>query len=174
MFHIMMIAMRNKENMCTLFKMDDRADTAITHMIFFIAAIIIALGVVAVLTVNVQSITSSTSVSSKVMAEQIRTDITVISDPEMIPYNSNTKHYTFYAKNTGKTELAPDYINVLLDGIFVSPNDMTLELTDQDVIWRPGDLLVINVSVTEPLDAGDHRIHVAVENGKSDTMSFKT
>lgn len=170
----MMIAMRNKENMCTSLKFDDRADTAITHMIFFIAAIIIALGVVTVLTVNVQSLTSSTSISSKIMAEQIRTDITVISDPEMIPYDNNTNHYTFYAKNTGKTELAPEYINVLLDGIFVPPNDVTLELTDQDVIWRPGDLLVINVSVTGPLNTGDHRIHVAAENGKSDTMSFKT
>jgi flagellar protein FlaG len=50
-----------------------------------------------------------------------------------------------------------------------------MDLPDGDVIWRPGDVLIINV-ITDPspLNEGDHRILVAAENGKSGGMSFIT
>ena len=50
----------------SIFK-DEQAETAITHMIFFIAAVVLAMGVVSVLSVNVQSISGATSASSKVI-----------------------------------------------------------------------------------------------------------
>jgi len=153
---------------------EERAETAITHMIFFIAAIIIAMGVVAILSANVQSITGATSSSSKVLSEQLKTDITVISDPEVIPYNASTG-YTFYAKNTGKSELAPGYVDVIVDGTLIAPANVTLSVQDGDTVWRPGDVLVIEVITDpDPLASGDHRIRVVAENGKSGSMSFKT
>jgi flagellar protein FlaG len=55
-----------------------KAETAITHMIFFIVAIILAMGVITVLSADVQSIVSSSSVNSKLIAQQMRTDITIV------------------------------------------------------------------------------------------------
>lgn len=154
---------------------DSRAETAITHMIFFIAAIILAMSVVALISSNVQAMLSSSGASSKLLSEQLRTDITIVNDPEIIPYNSGTKKYTFYAKNTGKTELVPEYVTVVVDGILIEPADVDVSLTDGDVVWRPGEILTLDVTaIPSPLESGDHRVLVAAENGKSGSMSFKT
>lgn len=155
----------------SIFK-DEQAETAITHMIFFIAAVVLAMGVVSVLSVNVQSISGATSASSKVISDQLRTDITVINDPDTVPYR-NSEYYTFYAKNTGKSELNIDYVNLILDGILIPPENVTAVVLDGDVMWRPGDVLAINVTTSE-LSSGDHSVRVISENGKSDSMSFKT
>ncbi|MBN2111250.1 MAG: flagellin, partial [Methanosarcinaceae archaeon] len=147
----------------------------VTHMIFFIAAIILAMGVVTVLSADIQSMVYSSSVSSKLLSEQMRTDITIVNDPYVIPYDAAGNHYTFYAKNTGKTELVPEFITVLVDGALIEPAEMDIDLPDGDVVWRPGDVLVINVTTTpDPLDPGDHRILVAAENGRSGGMNFIT
>ncbi|WP_292463365.1 flagellar protein G [Methanolobus sp.] len=152
-----------------------RAETAITHMIFFIVAIILAMGVITVLSSDVQSIVSSSSVNSKLVAQQMRTDITIVNDPLMVPYDTSGNSYTFYAKNTGRTELTPEFITVLVDGIMVASTNLETELIDGDVVWRPGDVLVLRVIPSpSPLDPGDHRILVVAENGKSGSMSFKT
>ncbi|NOQ48568.1 MAG: flagellar protein G [Methanococcoides sp.] len=166
------MSFKKKLHICT-FADDRRADTAITHMIFFITAILIAMTVVAIMTSNVQSLTSSSASSSKVLSEQLKTDITIISDPELIPYDNTTKEYTFYAKNTGRTELDTEYIDIFVDGLYVYPDELDISLFDQDVLWRPGYLLMINVTVTEPLSNGDHRLLIAAENGKSDSMDFR-
>ncbi|WP_340819099.1 flagellar protein G [Methanolobus sp. WCC4] len=154
---------------------DSGAETAITHMIFFIAAIILAISAVALITADVQSLVSSSGASSRLLSEQMRTDITIINDPETIPFDNSTQKYTFYAKNTGKTELVPDYVTVLVDGILIDPSDVDLSLDDGDIMWRPGYVLTMNVTTTpSPLGSGDHRIQVAAENGKSGAMSFET
>ncbi|NPE31869.1 flagellar protein G, partial [Methanococcoides sp. SA1] len=118
-------------------------------------------------------LTSATVSNGKVLSEQLKTDITIISDPELIPYDNTTEQYTFYAKNTGKTELDSEYLDVLIDGLYVYPDELDISLFDQDVLWRPGDLLMINVTVTEPLSDGDHRLLIAAENGRSDSMDFR-
>ena len=151
---------------------DEQAETAITHMIFFIVAIVLAMGVVSVLSVNIQSISGATSASSKVISDQLRTDITVINDPDMVPYR-NGEYYTFYAKNTGKSELNIDYVNLILDGVLILPENLTISVLDGDVMWRPGDVLAINVT-TSQLSSGDYSVRVVTENGKSDSMRFKT
>lgn len=151
------------------------AETAVTHMIFFIAAIILAISVVALISADVQTMISSSGASSKLLSEQMRTDITVVNDPEIVPFDSDTSKYTFYAKNTGKSELAPDYVTVIVDGILIEPDNIDISLMDGDVVWRPGDILTLNVTtIPSPLESGDHRILVAAENGKSGSMSFKT
>ena len=76
------------------------AGTSATQMIFFITSVIIALGVVGALFLNVQSISTAATMGSKTFSQQLKTDITIINDPEKIPY-ADTNNYTFYVKNTG-------------------------------------------------------------------------
>ena len=153
----------------TIFK-DERAETAITHMIFFIAAVILAMGVVSVLSTNVQSISGATTVGSKVMSDQLRTDITIINDPNEVPYINN-ENYTFYVKNTGRSELNIDFVNVILDGILIQSNNQDVAVLDGGAVWRSGDVLGVNVT-TSQLSSGDHSVRVVSENGKSDSMNF--
>src|SRR3972149_5513376 len=92
----------------------------ITQLIFFIAAIVIAVGVIGVVTVNVQSISASYGMNSKTLADQLKTDITIINDPGAIPKTQvGTQYrYHFYVKNTGKSTLDPTSVNLFINGSY--------------------------------------------------------
>ena len=158
---------------------DESAETAMTHLIFFIAAVIIAMGVVAVVSVNVQNITGATSAGSQTLADQLRTDITIVSDPERILYKTDgDEHmYTFYVKNTGKSSLVAEYVTVILNGALIYPEYLEFEVTGREPgtgTWIPGDVLAVTVIRNEALETDrDHRIRISSENGKSDVMNFK-
>ncbi|MDL5502894.1 MAG: flagellar protein G, partial [Candidatus Methanoperedens sp.] len=93
-------------------------------MVFFITSVIIALSVVGAIFLNIQSISSAAIIGSKTFAEQLKTDITIINDPELIPYNSSSGIYSFYVKNTGKEELGIQYITVIIDGNIVIDSNL--------------------------------------------------
>lgn len=148
------------------------AGASATQMVFFIASVTIALSVVGALFINVQSLSSAVIIGSKTLTEQLKTDITVINDPEIIP-NSSGIYYIFYVKNTGVQELDTKYINVLIDGNIISDNDINKTILEEDgQIWLTGDVLQINTTVT--LAAGNHNLRVITSNGIEDTFSFRT
>jgi len=145
------------------------AGASATQMVFFITSIIIALSVVGAIFLNIQSISSAAIVGSKTFAEQLKTDITIISDPEMIPYSNY--NYTFYVKNTGKENLGIQYITVIIDGTIVADSNLNKTILGNDPMWLSGDVLQINA--TTSLSASSHNIRVITNNGIEDTFSFR-
>lgn len=145
------------------------AGASATQMIFFIASVIIALGVVGALFLNIQSISTSAAMGSKTISEQLRTDITVINDPAIVPKSGNT--YTFYVKNTGKEDLSTRYITVIVDGSLVPDGSLNKTILN-DAVWIPGDVLEINATVS--IAPGSHSLRVITENGIEDTFEFRT
>jgi len=145
------------------------AGTSATQMIFFITSVIIALGVVGALFLNVQSISAAATVGSKTFSQQLRTDITVINDPEKIPYD--TGNYTFYVKNTGKEDLSTQYITIIIDGSLVPDGNLNKTILNGDAMWIPGDVLQINATVN--IDPGSHSMRVITENGVEDSFEFR-
>jgi flagellar protein FlaG len=145
------------------------AGTSATQMVFFISSVIIALSVVGAIFMNVQSLSSAVIVGSKTLSEQLKTDITVINDPEIIPNSSRLIH-TFYVKNTGIQELDTNYITLIIDGTMVTNLNKTIQEGGQT--WLTGDVLMINATV--PLAAGNHNLRVITANGIEDTFPFRT
>jgi flagellar protein FlaG len=146
------------------------AGTSATQMIFFITSVIIAMGVVGALFLNIQSISTAATMGSKTFSGQLRTDITVINDPEIIP-NSSGAIYTFYVKNTGKEDLSTQYITVLIDGSLVPDGNLNKTILNGDAVWMPGDVLQINATVS--IDPGSHSLRVITENGIEDSFEFR-
>src|SRR5659263_82896 len=147
------------------------AGASATQMVFFIASVMIALSVVGALFMNVQSLSSSVVIGSKTLSEQLKTDITVINDPEIIPNSSGI--YTFYVKNTGLQDLGINYITVIIDGTIISDNDLNKTILEEGgQTWLTGDVLQINTTVT--LAARDHKLRVITGNGIEDTFLFRT
>lgn len=147
------------------------AGTSATQLIFFITSVIIALGVVGALFLNVQSISTAATMGSKTFSQQLKTDITVINDPEKIPYDADASNYTFYVKNTGKEDLFPQYITVLIDGSHVQDGNLNKTILNGDAVWMPGDVLQINATVS--IDIGSHSLRVITENGVEDSFEFR-
>ncbi len=141
----------------------------ITQLIFFIGAVVIAVGVIGVVTSNVQSITASYGMSSRTLADQLKTDITIINDPAWIPNSSCT--YSFYVKNTGKSTLDNSSVNLFVDGRFVNVTK-NMTVMDGGSIWYP--TYVLRLNSTGCLTAGDHSVRVVTGNGVFDTMPFRT
>ena len=145
------------------------AGTSATQLIFFISSVIIAMGVVGALFMNVQSITTAATLGSKTLTEQLKTDITVINDPEIIPNSSGI--YTFYVKNTGTEGLGIEYITVIIDGNIIPDNDLNKTIIGSGSMWLTGDVLKINATVS--LDSGSHNFRIITTNGIEDSFSFR-
>jgi flagellar protein FlaG len=145
------------------------ADTSSTHLIFFIAAMVIASGVVAVIYSNVNSFAGASMESASTVSKQLKTDITVINDPSNIPKTG--ANYTFYVKNTGRSNLAPEHVTVIINGEMISDDNVTKTVINGTTIWRPADVLQLNVNYAS-MPSGDNRIKVISENGIGDTMEF--
>lgn len=145
------------------------AGTSATHIIFFIVSVVISLGVAGALFMNVQSISNAATMGSKTLSEQLKTDITVINDPDTIPSSGGV--YTFYVKNTGKIALSTAYITLLIDGTVVPDNSLSKTILEGGTVWQTGDVLKINATVT--IASGSHKIIVMAENGVEDEFEFR-
>ncbi len=146
------------------------AGEAITQLIFFIGAVIIAVGVIGVVTTNVHSITASYGMSSKTLADQLKTDITIINDPAAIPYAGT--NYSFFVKNTGKNTLDNSSVNMFIDGNYVNVTGK-MTIMDGGSLWYPTYVLRLNYTKATPLSSGDHTVRVVAGNGVFDTMPFR-
>jgi len=145
------------------------ADTSATHMIFFITAVMIALSVTGALFLNIQSLSSAMTTGSKTLSAQLKTDIKIINDPEMIPKTGEV--YTFYVKNIGKEDLFPAQTNVIIDGTLITEGNLAMTIVEGDVMWLSGDILKIDV--TTSLISGSHNLRVITDNGVEDSFSFR-
>lgn len=142
-------------------------DTSITHAIFFIAAVVVAVALAAAFTGIIYSMSEDIEDKSDAMSDEILTEILIINDPIMVPYeNSNL---TLYVKNIGSTYLMPDDVVVMIDGQIMNVNVELLEAGAQ--VCNPAEVMKLTVEVT--LTSGDHRAKVIASSGSSDTMAFR-
>ncbi|RLI75239.1 flagellar protein G [Archaeoglobales archaeon] len=142
-----------------------------SHMIFFIASILVAASVSAVLFVTVQKMSIEIQEQGEHLKQIISTDFEIINDPDSIPSASSIDGtiYTFYIKNTGTNSIVftPETVTVIIDGLVVGNNDLSLTPYGK---LKAGEVGQINVTTT--LNTGDHKITVVLENGISDTLEF--
>ena len=145
-----------------------------SHLVIFIASIVVAAGVAGTLVTQVDRVSTSIVSQNEDVEERIDTDIRIISDTgsDAIYDNDNNGTLTLYVKNTGGTELnvQEDDVDVLIEGSFNSP-DTVSRVDDTTDRWPPG--TVIEVTVSDPgINTGDDvRVTVSVRENE-DTIRF--
>ena len=145
-----------------------------SHLVIFIASIVVAAGVAGTLVTQVDRVSTSIVSQNEDVEERIDTDIRIISDTgsDAIYDNDNNDNLTLYVKNTGGTELnvQEDDVDVLIEGSFNSP-DTVSRVDDTTDRWPPG--TVIEVTVSDPgINTGDDvRVTVSVRENE-DTIRF--
>ncbi|MGZ0747941.1 archaellum stator protein ArlG [Haloparvum sp. AD34] len=150
------------------------ASVSISHLILFIASLTIAAGVVGTMTSGVERVNAAVEAGSIDASDQIRTDITVISDAGSPVYNSTEGNLTLLVKNTGTERLPPDGTNleVLVDGQFIHPASVhTTLLTGTGDSWAGGDVMKLEIEV-DSLGTGDHRAKLTI-NSKEAVFRFR-
>lgn len=150
------------------------ASVSVSHLILFIASLVVAASVAGTMTTGVDRLTGAIDDESLDMEQTVRSDVEVISDAGAGVYNrSGTGNVTLFVKNTGSNSLAvsADVFDVLLDGRY-KVNVTVSPVTAGAHSWRPGE--VVRVEISAPaLQPGDHRARLIV-GGDEEVFRFRT
>ena len=148
------------------------ASVSVSHLILFIASMMIAASVAGVFTSSIGQLSGALSEQGLDVSSDVRTDIEIISDSGADGiYDSGNATITLYIKNTGTERLAadPGELDILVNGQFVT--DYTVARADGSGAWQPG--TVVRVEITQTLGGGDHRVQITV-NGDEEVFEFRT
>ncbi len=135
------------------------------QIILFIAVVLLASSISAVLFVTVQKMSVEVREQGEVFKKLIGTDFEIINDPVNVPYDSSKNAYVFYVKNTGSEELTftNNTLTVLLNGSAV-------QFTTSTQVLKPGETGILYVYT--PQLTGDNRLIVVSENGVKRSFEF--
>ena len=149
------------------------ASVSASHLILFIASMVVAASVAGVFTDTVGRLSQAISDQGLDVSENVRTDVEVISDSgSSAVYNSSgNDNITLHVKNTGSQTLPAELntIDVFVDGHYET--DVTLTLLSDGTQWRPGDVVVLEIS--QSLSNGDHRVKLIV-NADEEVFEFRS
>ena len=153
------------------------ASVSVSHMILFIASMLIAASVAGVFTSSVERLSGAIDDQGLQVSDSVRTDIEIISDAGdgACVYNcSGNENLTLLIKNTGSTTLPAeaDQMDVIVNGEFQPSSTLTVKVLDGADRWRGSDVVRLTVSDLN-LTSGDHRAKVVV-NGDEEVFEFRT
>lgn len=150
------------------------ANTSISHLIMFIASLIIASSVAFAMTGSVLDLRNDLGNQGDAVASDLAVDAEIVSDPGSPKsiYNNSSKTVTLLVENTGQKTLplSKDAIDVLIDGEFANVTNVSEVGSSNTTKWEPGD--VMRLQISRSLDSGRHRAKVIVGTGDTDTMAF--
>ncbi|WP_251343824.1 flagellar protein G [Haloplanus halophilus] len=146
------------------------ASVSASHLILFIASLVIAAGVAGTFTQGISRLSQGIDDQSLEVSEEVRTDIEVISDAGSPVYNNSSKTVTLLVKNTGTAAIPADdrFIDILVDGRYRT--NVTVTVVD-GAEWRPNNVVRLEIGGTD-LSPGDHRAKVIV-NGDEEVFAFR-
>lgn len=149
------------------------AGVSASHLIIFIASMMVAASVVGVFTESVGQLSDAISEQGVDVSSDVRSDIEIISDSgSNAIYNaSGNENITLHVKNTGTEQLPAraDRLDIFVDGLYQT--DMTVTLLGGAEVWSGGE--VVQIDISRQLNPGDHRVKIIV-NGDEEVFEFRT
>ena len=143
------------------------ASVSVSHLIIFIAAMVIAASVAGLLTTTVDDISNAIEDQGLSTGEEIRSDISIINDAGST--ETADGNLTLYVKNTGDNQLPtqPRQIDILINGQFVTFDASRISLLDGADVWGDGVVAEIVVDVGGvDIRTGENRAKVSVTGGE--------
>ncbi len=138
-----------------------------THVVFFIAAVIIAGAVSGVFITVINNVTSSFSERGDRVQDQLDIEFKIINDPDNIPTSGN--YYLFYLKNIGAKEITTtnETFNIFIDGeLIVKAN---YYFSNNSVQKEEVTTIYVSNSV---ISSGDHTLRVVGPQAIDDEFTF--
>lgn len=150
------------------------ASVSVSHLIIFIAAMLVAASVAGMLTNTVNDISNAIEEQGFSTSDDIRSDITIINDPGNGTYDSTSNEVTLYVKNTGRTELATNSgnIDLFVNGVFTPVSGDNVTILEGAEIWGRNDVVRMTVSSDNVNDPGENRVKV-VADGAEDVFVWE-
>ena len=139
-----------------------------THIIFFVASVIVAGAVSGVFVAVTLNVTSSLSEKGDRISEQLDTEFKIINDPNNIPLSSG--FYVFYLKNIGNREITTtnETFQLFIDGEIISIKNYNFSNNS----ISPCEYTMINVSESL-LNSGYHKMRLIGPYSVEDEFIFE-
>jgi flagellar protein FlaG len=138
-----------------------------THVILFIASVIVAGAVSGVLIGVTTNVTTSFSNRGDRLQEQLATDFKIINDPNAIPNAGG--YYKFYIKNIGDKRLITtnETFQLFVDGDLIAVANYYFS----DDYVQPGNIATMYVANSE-ISSGDHTLRAVGPLAIEDKFTF--
>ena len=138
------------------------------HVIFFVAAVIVAGAVSGVFIAITMDVSSSLSERGDRLQEQLDTDFKIINDPNNIP--SSGGYYIFYLKNIGKKtlETSNETFQLFVDGEILPIENYSFE----NSFLPASNVTEIYVDASK-ISSGDRILRVVGPIATEDEFTFK-
>ncbi len=146
-------------------------DGVISSLIIFIAVVSITVVVVTSFKAIADESLSSIETRSNQYNYKLKTEIEITS----IKYNSSKNQLYVFVHNIGKTKLKTDYIDIYIDGLFISRDLRKVNVIPSTDLENPGLFdpnEVINITVNKTLSSGEHKVKVVTQYGEYDEDIF--
>jgi len=152
------------------------ASVSASHLILFIASMLVAASVAGILTESVDRLGGALQDQGLRLSEDIGTDVEIISDSGSgTVYDGTSEVVTIHVKNTGSETLPAqsDAVNVFVDGRYET--DVSVSLVGDASSWRSAEVVRLQIDRSDaPLATNeDHRVKVVV-NGDEEVFEFRT
>ena len=148
--------------------------TIAAQTIMFISIIIVATGLVFVYNSIMDDTSNSLRVQGELISNRIKTDLEIVSSS----YDNDSQTVNVYVKNTGKTKLDIEKVDVFLDEKRIPRNDANRSievLPDTEIrntgIWDPSEDIAIQIQRSLN-DTSKHSVQVTTQYAISDIDSF--
>lgn len=138
-----------------------------THVVYFIASVIIASAVSGVLIAVTTDINSGVTGTGERIQDKLDYEFKIINDPDKIPIDATD--YQFYLKNIGGKEIATSNteFNLFVDGEIISTDKYSFSTTSIQV----GEITTISVATSE-ITSGNHNLRVVGPQALEDEFAF--
>ena len=138
-----------------------------SHVVFFIAAVIVAGAVSGVMVAVTNDVTSSFAERGERVRDQLDIEFKIINDPDNIP--SEGSNYLFYLKNIGRTEIPTTNttFQIFIDGEIV----VVANYNFSDDTVQTDDYVTLYV-LTSEISAGDHTLRIVGPQAIDDEFDF--
>ena len=149
------------------------ASVSASHLILFIASVLVAASVAGTITTTVGRLSDGVSQQGDALSQDVRTDIEIISDSGAPVYDRDGNgNLSLLVKNTGSRSLVPlaSQMDVIVDGQLEQSVNVTVVDGASPNSWQPGDVIRVDISVPS-LETGDHRVQITA-NGDKEVFRF--
>lgn len=147
------------------------ASVSASHLIIFIASLVIAAGVVGTLTTGVDRLNTAIDDRSLDVTQQVRMDMTILNDP--VADNTDGNDVVIYVRNTGSqgVPIEASAVDIVFNGQFIGNDEITIRDANTDEpegVWQPGDVIEISIPDDNLNTDSDNRLLLTVNEDEEE------
>jgi len=138
------------------------AANSISHMIWFIVALIVASSTAIAFIGIIENLSDGIEDIGEDSVGSLKTSIEIINDPAAIPYKTSSSEITFYIKNKGEYDIQMSSILLVVNGTALNASALNIDIISNGPDFEHGSVARLNGTVPGLRDGVDYYAWITV------------